>query len=154
MGFWDGSDSSWTICKQSAPRSRQITTPTPHHSSFTGRMLFMTPRRQVSKHYSCGAPVDLKVHESYRACLSYTDADAGYCSWLRRSTHSTSPSATLMMRCTHDGVMPRPRRHALTGPPPPLLLTAVMMVAVVCTYVRMSVDILFTSCQSSDHARC
>jgi len=22
---------SWTICKQSAPRSRQITTPTPHH---------------------------------------------------------------------------------------------------------------------------
>jgi len=25
---------SWTICKQSAPRSRQITTPTPHHSIF------------------------------------------------------------------------------------------------------------------------
>ena len=24
---------SWTICKQSAPRSRQITTPTPHHIS-------------------------------------------------------------------------------------------------------------------------
>jgi len=24
---------SWTICKQSAPCSRQITTPTPHHSS-------------------------------------------------------------------------------------------------------------------------
>jgi len=33
---------SWTICKQSAPRSRQITTPTPHHSIFTGRMLFRT----------------------------------------------------------------------------------------------------------------
>jgi len=31
MGFWDGSGISWTICKQSAPRSRQITTPTPHH---------------------------------------------------------------------------------------------------------------------------
>ena len=28
--------------KQSAPRSRQITTPTPHHSIFTGRMLFLT----------------------------------------------------------------------------------------------------------------
>jgi len=27
---------SWTICKHSAPRSRQITTPTPHHSIFTG----------------------------------------------------------------------------------------------------------------------
>jgi len=25
---------SWTICKQSAPHFRQITTPTPHHSIF------------------------------------------------------------------------------------------------------------------------
>jgi len=30
----------WTICKQPAPRSRQITTSTPHHSMFTERMLF------------------------------------------------------------------------------------------------------------------
>jgi len=30
-GFVDGSDVSWTICKQSAPHPRQITTPTPHH---------------------------------------------------------------------------------------------------------------------------
>jgi len=37
---------SWTICKQSAPRSRQITTPTPHRSMFTGRMLFPTPNQQ------------------------------------------------------------------------------------------------------------
>jgi len=37
---------SWTICKQSAPRSRQITTPTPHHSTFTGRMLFLTSNQQ------------------------------------------------------------------------------------------------------------
>ena len=33
MGFRDGSGISWTINKQSAPRSRQITTPAPHHSS-------------------------------------------------------------------------------------------------------------------------
>jgi len=45
-GFWDGSGISWTTCKQSAPRSRQITTPTPHHSMFTGRMLFLTPNQQ------------------------------------------------------------------------------------------------------------
>jgi len=32
MGFWDGSGISWTTCKQSAPRSRQITTRTPHQS--------------------------------------------------------------------------------------------------------------------------
>jgi len=29
MGFWDGSGISWTICRQSAPCSRQITT---HHT--------------------------------------------------------------------------------------------------------------------------
>ena len=45
-GFWDGSCISWAICKQSAPRSRQITTPTPHHSIFTGRLLFLTPNQQ------------------------------------------------------------------------------------------------------------
>ena len=37
---------SWTICKQSAPRSRQITTPTPYHSIFRGRMLFLMPNQQ------------------------------------------------------------------------------------------------------------
>jgi len=30
------SDISWAICRQSAPCSRQITTPTPHHLIFTG----------------------------------------------------------------------------------------------------------------------
>ena len=42
MGFWDGSGISWTVCKQSAPRSRPITTPTLHHSILTGRMLFLS----------------------------------------------------------------------------------------------------------------
>ena len=46
MGFSDGSGISWTICKQSAPCSRQITTSTPHHSIFTGWMLFLTPNQQ------------------------------------------------------------------------------------------------------------
>jgi len=46
VGFGDGSGISWTICKQSAPRSRLITTPTPHHSIFTGWMLFLTPTEQ------------------------------------------------------------------------------------------------------------
>jgi len=41
MGFWDGSGVRWTICKQSAPCSRQITTPTPHHPIFFS-MLFLT----------------------------------------------------------------------------------------------------------------
>ena len=37
-GFRDGSGISWTICKRSAPRSRQITTPTFHHSIFYRQM--------------------------------------------------------------------------------------------------------------------
>jgi len=46
-GCGDGSGISWTICKQSAPRSRQITTPTPHHSIFRDWMLFMMPNQQL-----------------------------------------------------------------------------------------------------------
>jgi len=37
---------SWTLCKQSAPHCRQITTPTPHHSIFTGWILFLMPNQQ------------------------------------------------------------------------------------------------------------
>jgi len=42
-----GNGISWAICK-SAPRSRQITTPAPHHSRsfFTGRMHFLPPNQQ------------------------------------------------------------------------------------------------------------
>ena len=36
---------SWAICK-STHRSRQITTPAPHHSVFTGRMPFLLPNQQ------------------------------------------------------------------------------------------------------------
>jgi len=41
VGFWDGNGISWTIFKQFASRSTHITTPTPHHSHFTGWMLFL-----------------------------------------------------------------------------------------------------------------
>jgi len=41
-----GSGISWAICR-SAPHSRLITTPAPHHSRFfTGRMLFLPPNQQ------------------------------------------------------------------------------------------------------------
>jgi len=40
-----GSGISWAICK-SAPRSRQITMPAPHHSVFTGWMPFLPPNQQ------------------------------------------------------------------------------------------------------------
>ena len=44
--WWAGSGISWTICKSSAPRSRQITTPVPYQSVFTGRMSFLPPNQQ------------------------------------------------------------------------------------------------------------
>ena len=37
---------SWTIRKWSALCSREITTPTPHHSIFTGQILFQMPNQQ------------------------------------------------------------------------------------------------------------
>ena len=40
-----GGGISWAICK-TAPRSRQITTPAPHHSVFTGRVPFLPPNQQ------------------------------------------------------------------------------------------------------------
>ena len=46
VGVWGCSYISWTICKQSAPHSRQMTTPTPHQSTFTGQMLFLAPNQQ------------------------------------------------------------------------------------------------------------
>ena len=40
-----GSGISWAVCK-CAPCSRQITTPAPHRSIFTGRMPFLPPNQQ------------------------------------------------------------------------------------------------------------
>jgi len=45
-GFWDGSGISWVMCKQSAPRSRQLTIPAPYHSLFAGWMLFLMPNQR------------------------------------------------------------------------------------------------------------
>ena len=44
-----GSGISWAICK-SAPCSRQITKPAPHHSLFTGWMPFLPPNQTAPKH--------------------------------------------------------------------------------------------------------
>jgi len=41
----NGSGISWAVFK-SALRSRQIATPAPHHSVFTGRMPFRSPNQQ------------------------------------------------------------------------------------------------------------
>jgi len=53
MGFWDGSGISWTICKQSAPRSRPIG---PNHTSTPSLNFYRLDalpgvQRTVSKHW-------------------------------------------------------------------------------------------------------
>jgi len=40
------SGTTWTICKSFVPLCRQITTPAPQHSVFTGRMPFLRPTTQ------------------------------------------------------------------------------------------------------------
>jgi len=49
-----------TICKQPAPRCREITTPTPHQSIFTGRILFLMPNQQCQSFVGIGTKL---VHE-------------------------------------------------------------------------------------------
>ena len=72
-GFWDGSGISWTICKQSAPYCRQTTTPAPHHSIFTGRMLFWRPANSVNVLKACSVCFVLfkytRYYYYYSVCL-------------------------------------------------------------------------------------
>ena len=54
-----GSGISWATCK-SASRSRQTTTPAPHHSVFTGRVPFLPPNQQ--RQSTEGKSTDLPVN--------------------------------------------------------------------------------------------
>jgi len=69
-GIWDGSGISWTMCKQSAPRCRQITAPTAHHSIFTGRMLSPNQQCQSTEDTDINTP----HHTSTTSCCS-TDSE-------------------------------------------------------------------------------
>ena len=99
MGYWDGSGISWNICKQSkqsAPHSRQITTPTPHHSIFTGQMLFLMPNQQRQS------------TEDNSSRLMKTNYMHNYCSviernWCTDQTHAQVLSRLYMMQ-TENGV--------------------------------------------------
>ena len=49
--WWGGSGISLTICKSFAPRSRQITTPAPHHSVFYRPGALPATQPTASKHW-------------------------------------------------------------------------------------------------------
>jgi len=66
-----GSGISWAICK-SAPCSREITTPAPHYSVFTGRMPFLPPNQQCQ---STEGNTDCNNERQSSTKLSYSAID-------------------------------------------------------------------------------
>ena len=92
---------SWTICKQSSPRSGQITTPTPHHSISTGRMLFLTPNQQ------CQSTEGSSWYQKGKTNLDFTEArDSEWqwhqlgrmqvCTLLQTDNHASTPPLSFL----------------------------------------------------------
>ena len=78
MRFQDGSGISWTICKQSAPCSTEITTPTVQHlitQFFADWMLFLTPNQQ------CHSTEGISAIPIYRMQMS---ADMSLCNQFKQ----------------------------------------------------------------------
>ena len=98
-----GSGISWAICK-SAPRSRQTTTPTPHHSFFTGRMPFLPPNQQrqsteALKHWHS---LSLAGRAANDSVINYwwlvkQHSTCCCCNWLTHSPPSRSPHAVFVI---------------------------------------------------------
>ena len=80
---------SWTICKQSAPRSRQITTSTSHHSIFAGRILFLMPNQQCQNTHThthmfngpFSGNTRLSRHQKGKTSLGFTEARDSESQW-------------------------------------------------------------------------
>ena len=80
-----GSGISWAICK-SAPCSRQTSTPAPHHSVFTGRILFLSPNQQCQS------------TEGKRWLLNTTVSKQQWCK-KTNFNRFTRPNRTLVLQC-------------------------------------------------------
>ena len=67
----NGSGISWAMCK-SAPRSREITTPAPHHSSFfTGWMPFLPPNQQCQSTEGAECRLHIKHKIKYKVLATF-----------------------------------------------------------------------------------
>jgi len=111
LDFTEARDSEWQwhqrgICK-SAPRSRQITMPAPHHSVFTGRMPFLPPNQQ--RQSTEGTYRDRKVkpiwillmQETVSVAVAYMLGYMQVCTSLQTDNHaSTPPLSFLQAACT------------------------------------------------------
>ena len=73
-----GSGISWTICKSFSTCCRQITTPVPHHSVFTGQIPFLLPNQESQRLKAFWVTKMLLV---WRKVTGTCDWTAGYC-WL------------------------------------------------------------------------
>ena len=101
--FCDGSGISWTICKQSALRSRQVTTPTPHHLIFTGRMLFLMSNQQCQSTEGKGEITEgfprltMLVHQD---TIYWTKLWPGHVQLMKVGKESTAEGENTMRCCT------------------------------------------------------
>ena len=66
-----GSGISWAICK-SAPRSRQITTPAPHHSVFYRPDALPATQQTASKHWRLNDRITNKKISMWPPCVNAT----------------------------------------------------------------------------------
>jgi len=80
MGFWDGNGISWTKCRQSEPRCRQITTPTRHHSDDESCVFWCRRCRQHggdSGRVTCNRRSHRRHHSSYRSVYQCVTKQVG-----------------------------------------------------------------------------
>jgi len=112
-----GTGISWTICN-SAPRSRQITTPVPYRSVFTDRMPFLPPHQQrqstegiICHDNSATNPQQIEVcvkkhiNHNTAAVLSGEYKNSG--DWGRSAEIDGPPRVV----CIYGGFMPHPTHH-------------------------------------------
>jgi len=92
-----GSGISWAICK-SAPRSRQITTPTPHHS------VCYRPDAQptVSKHWR--SQVVKVIWHKAASSLPHTDSSIVFARWRQCAPPSNTQFLGPMLVCPPNGI--------------------------------------------------
>jgi len=74
---------SWTICKKSAPRSRQITTPTRHHSNVLKSRLKSQSQLGFAHHWS------MTVQSSFAIMSTSTDKEHTILSFLDYKSFNT-----------------------------------------------------------------
>ena len=128
VGFWDGGGISWTICKQSAPRCRQITRPTPHHSIFIGRMVFLTlthTHTHTHTHTFNGpffGTTQVSRYQKGKTNLDFSEArdsewpwhQLGHmqvCTTLQTDNHASTPPLSFFRRDTFPATQPTVSKH-------------------------------------------